>query len=289
MIPYRSLFSAGTTPLEPWWSRWRPTVRYLMETEAHVYALAVSASVLLAFFPFMMVMISLCRDVLHWPAAVDAIYIAIRDAFPGNSGSVVAQNLLPWMVPRMPVLSVFLLLVTSNGIFEPLEVALNHTWGVTRNRPYWKNQLISLGMVFVCGTLVLISLAFTAYGREWVATWAGKGALAAWLTLLLFKVAAVPATIFMLFLIYWLLPNRKVDPVEVMPAAIWVGLALEMLKYVNILIRPLLMDKLASEYHMFQYTVTIVLGSFVASLVVLAGAEFAARGGSAPQAAQEHA
>ena len=191
------------------------------------------------------------------------------------------------MVPRLPIASVFLLLVTSNGIFEPLEVAFNRAWGVTRNRSYWKNQLVSLGMVFACGALILLSLVFTAYNREWVAAWAGKGEMAAWLTLLLFKVAAVPVSILMLFLIYWLLPNCKVDPVQVAPAAIWVGLALELLKYLNILIRPLLVDKLDREYHMFQYSVTIVLGSFVASLIVLAGAEFAARPGRDAGAPEE--
>ncbi len=287
MIPDRPLFTASTATLEPWWSRWRPTVRYLMQTEAHVYALAISASVLLAFFPFLIVMLSLFRDVLHWPAAIDAIYLAIRDGFPGKSGGVVAQNLQSWMVPRLPIASVFLLLVTSNGIFEPLEVAFNRAWGVTRNRSYWKNQLVSLGMVFACGALILLSLVFTAYNREWVAAWAGKGEMAAWLTLLLFKVAAVPVSILMLFLIYWLLPNCKVDPVQVAPAAIWVGLALELLKYLNILIRPLLVDKLDREYHMFQYSVTIVLGSFVASLIVLAGAEFAARPGRDAGAPEE--
>jgi hypothetical protein len=37
------------------------------------------------------------------------------------------------------------------------------------------------------------------------------------------------------------------------------------------------MAKLAREYHMFQYSVVILLGSFIAALIVLAGAEFAAR------------
>ena len=250
-----------------------------MQTEAHVYALAISASVLLAFFPFLTVMLCLFRDVLHWPAAMEATYLAIRDCFPGRSGDVVAQNLLPFLLPRLPMTSIFLLLVTSNGIFEPLEVALNRAWGVTTNRSYWKNQIVSLGMVFACGGLVLVSLIFTAYNREWVAAWAGHGVLAYWLTLLLFKIAAVPVSILMLFLIYWLLPNCKVDPIKVAPVAIWVGLALEVLKYLNLLLRPLLAAKLDREYHMFQYSVTILLGSFVASLIVLAGAEYAARRG----------
>ncbi|MGA2038850.1 MAG: YihY/virulence factor BrkB family protein [Bryobacteraceae bacterium] len=281
MTSYRSLFASSAGAFDPWWFRWRPTVRYLMQTEAHVYALAISASVLLAFFPFLIVMLSLFRDVVHWPAAISAVYLAIRDNFPGKSGDIVVQNLQAWTwkVPHLPVTSIFLLLVTSNGIFEPLEVALNRAWGVTTNRSYWKNQLVSLGMVFACGALVLVSLVFTAYNREWVSAWAGKGELATWLTVLLFKVAAVPVSILMLFLIYWLLPNCKVDPVQVAPVAIWVGLALELLKYLNILIRPWMVEKLDREYRMFQYSVTILLGSFVASLIVLAGAEFAARRG----------
>lgn len=261
----------------PWWARIRPTVGYLLAIEAHVFALAIAASVLLSFFPFLMVMISFFRDVLHWKSAVSAIYLAIRDAFPGAAGDVVAQNLQPWMVPRLHWASMFLLLLTSNGIFEPLEVALNRTWGVTQNRSYWKNQVVSLGMVFACGALVLVSLMLSALSAEWATSWLGNGATAAWLTMLLTKLAAVPLTILALFLIYWLLPNRKIDPARVAPVAIWVGLLLEALKYVNVLTRSLIASKLEKEYHMFQYSVTILLGSFIAALVVLAGAEWTAR------------
>ena len=35
-----------------WWRRWRPTLYYLAQTEAHVYALAIAASVLLSAYPF---------------------------------------------------------------------------------------------------------------------------------------------------------------------------------------------------------------------------------------------
>jgi membrane protein len=202
---------------------------------------------------------------------------AVRDVFPGNSGGVVVQNLQPWMVPHLHWTSMFLLLVTSNGIFEPLEVALNRTWGVTQNRSYWKNQVVSLGMVFACGALMLLSLMLSALSAEWAASWLGNGTLAAWLTMLLTKLAAVPLTILGLFLIYWLLPNRKIDPARVAPVAIWVGLVLEGLKYVNMLTRSLIAQKLDKEYHMFQYSVTILLGSFVAAMIVLAGAEWTAR------------
>ena len=62
-----------------------------------------------------------------------------------------------------------------------------------------------------------------------------------------------------------------------MPVSIFVGLALEGLKYINLLTWPYLRMKLEREYGPFINSVTIVLWSFLASMVVLAGAEWSAR------------
>jgi uncharacterized BrkB/YihY/UPF0761 family membrane protein len=250
----------------------------MMETEAHVYALAVSASVLLSFFPFCNVMLSVCRNVLHWRAAEDAIYLALNDYFPGEMAGFLRRNLA--LQGNLQVTSMVLLLFTANGIFEPLEVALNRAWGVKRNRSYLKNQLVALGMIFLCGALALASLMLTAMNRQWLASWAvGAGGFQTWLNLFLFKVAAVPLSILALFLIYWLLPNCKVAPVRVAPVAILVGLVLEALKYVNLAVTPMLESKLEHEYFIFRHSVNILLWSFVAALVVLAGADWTARQG----------
>jgi len=253
-----------------------PTLRYLSETEAHVYALAISASVLLSFYPFVTVMISFCKNILRWPAAVEAIYLALNDYFPGGLGDFIRRN-----PPKHPVAqwtSLLLLLFTANGVFEPLEVALNRAWGVAKNRSYVKNQLVALGMIFACGSLVLLSLMLTGLNAQWLSDWTGAHAvLAAWLNLLLFMIAALPLSILALFLVYWLLPNRKVDPVRVAPVALVVGVILELLKYVNLIVWPPLAGKLEREYNIFQHSVTILLWSFVASLIILAGAEWTAR------------
>src|SRR5213079_1146620 len=121
----RSLIPFQFPDAPPWWTRFRPTAHYLMETEAHVYALAVAASTLLAFYPFMTVMLSFCRDILKWPAAQQAIYLALGDFFAGEPGEFLVRNLQPYMIPKLHAASMFLLLFTANGIFEPLEVALN--------------------------------------------------------------------------------------------------------------------------------------------------------------------
>lgn len=252
-------------------------MRYLTEIEAHVYALAVSASVLLSFYPFVIVLTALCRKVLHWPAAADAIYLALDDYFPSGLGDFIRRNTPLLGLPESAT-PLVLLLITANGVFEPLEVAFNRAWGVKTNRPYWKNQLVALGMILVCGCLAMASLMLTSLNDRWLPGWlVGHAAAQGWVRVLLFKIAALPLSILALFLIYWLLPNCKVNPGRVAPVAITVGLALEVLKYLNLLIWPVLSKKLETEYNIFQHSVTILLWSFVASLIVLAGAEWIAR------------
>jgi uncharacterized BrkB/YihY/UPF0761 family membrane protein len=275
-----------------WWSRWRPTLYYLAQTEAHVYALAIAASVLLSTYPFLIVITSFCRDVLHWRAAEQAIYLAIGDSFAGEPGQFMVTNLQAWFKVngKVHLTSMVLLLFTANGIFEPLEVALNRAWGVTKNRSYIKNQLISLGLIFVCGGLALLSLMLTALNSQWLsAVGSFHAGIGVWINLLMFKLAALPISILALFLVYWLLPNRKVEPARVAPVAIVVGLALEALKYVNLLVAPLLQAKLHREYLIFEHSVTILLWSFVAAMIVLAGAHWTARQGQADPLSPEGA
>jgi uncharacterized BrkB/YihY/UPF0761 family membrane protein len=251
-----------------------------MQTEAHVYALAVSASMLLSFFPFLNVMLSFCRNVLHWRAAEEAIYLALNDYFPGEMANFVRRNLS--LKGDLHLGSMVLLLFTANGIFEPLEVALNRAWGVVKNRPYWKNQLLSLAMIFVCGILALASVLFTAMNKQWIAAIAGKyGGFQTWLNLFAFKMAAVPLSVLTLFLVYWLLPNRRVPAARVAPVAVVVGVVLEAMKYLNLALSPWLEAKFEHEYFIFRHSVTIVIWSFLAALIVLAGAEWTARQGAA--------
>src|SRR5258708_33320667 len=118
------------------------TFRYWMQTEVHVYAFSVAANVLLSFFPFLIVMLSFSRRVFGERVAVDAIDLALRDYFPDSLGQFLHRN-LPNTGPVAAV-SIVLLLFTSNGIFEPLEVGLNHVWGIRKNRSFFRNQIVSL-------------------------------------------------------------------------------------------------------------------------------------------------
>jgi YihY family inner membrane protein len=276
----RTAYAESVIPVTRLGRECMPTIRYWMETEVHVYAFSIAANVLLSFFPFLIVMVTLCRHVLHWQGAEEAILYALNDYFPGQVGEFVTRNLLVEVGRRGPVqiVSILLLFFTANGIFEPLEVALNRAWGITQNRSYFRNQLISLGLIFLCGGFVLLSAIFTAANQAALERTALGSTWLGWLTgAVMFKAAAIPVSILLLFLIYWLLPNRRIPARDLLPVAVFVGLALEVLKYINLLTLPWLRMKLLKEYGPFVNSVTIILWSFLAAMVVLAGAEWSAR------------
>ena len=107
---------------------------------------------------------------------------------------------------------------------------------------------------------------------------ASGGFATSFIPALLFKLAAVPMAVLILFLIYYFLPNGRPPIDRVIAAAIGVGVLLEVLKYTNRLWWPWFQRKLDAEYHIFQYSVALIFLGFLASMLVLAGAEWAARG-----------
>lgn len=265
----------------------KPTFRYWMEVEVHVYGFSIAANLLLSFFPFLIVMVSLCKYLLHWKAAEQAIYLALGQMFPDEMGSFLVRNLQATVWERGPfqIVSVFLLFFTANGIFEPLEVALNRVWGAAVNRSFLRNQLVSLGLIFACGALALLSFSLTAANKEFFSKLGSGTGGSVLFAGVVFKLAAVPITILILFLVYWLLPNTRIAPLRVAPVAILVGLLLEALKYLSFLVWPWLRTRLSHEYGPFKYSAMILLFSFLASMLVLAGAEWAARRGMEMKAA----
>jgi YihY family inner membrane protein len=249
-----------------------PTFRYWMETEVHVYAFSIAANVLLSFFPFLILCVSLGRLIFDPQAVISAMDFAFQDIFPSALGDFMRRN-LPAPQP-VELLSIFILFFSANGIFEPLEVALNKAWGIRTNRSFLRNQLVSLALIFVCGTLALLSLGFLALRQSNLTGFAVER----WISALFYKSAAVPLTVLVLYLIYRYLPNGRPPVQRVLPAAIGVGVLLEALKSINGWLWPAFDVKLQREYGVFRYSATLIFLSFLTSMLVLGGAEWAARG-----------
>jgi len=263
----------------------RPTARYLARTEVHVFAFSIAASVLLSLFPFLHVMLSLCTFTIKWPGAVVAIQLAVADYFPGPLGDLLARNLFSRYPQRVEFVSLILLLFTANGIFEPLEVALNRAWGVTKDRSYIKNQLLSFLLILLCGGLALASFVLTGTAtREFQGKLFGPGEpVPRWMMIVVFRLIAIPITMLALFLTYWLLPNCRVPVRRIAPVAFVVGLALTVLQYTVVLSFKWIFNKLQNDYGPFAHSSSVILFSVLAAMIVLAGAEWSARGRERPK------
>jgi YihY family inner membrane protein len=178
---------------------------------------------------------------------------------------------------RVALISVLMLLVSSTGVFLPLEVALNQVWGVKENRSYWRNQLISLGLAFMVGILALLSIAISA-SHETLLRMLFFGHTGSpifhFVERTLLKVLSVVASISIFFLIYWVLPNRRVRAMSVLPTAIVTGLLWEAAKLAYIAVLPWL--DLRSVYGPFSISVGLMLWAFLSGLILLAGAHFSA-------------
>ncbi len=260
--------------------RWlRPTFRYWIQTEVHVFSFSVAANVLLSFYPFLIVMMWLSRMVFGEATTVTAIDAVLRDYFPDS----VAQFLHSKNHQNLPQLggleltSVVLLLFTANGIFEPLEIGLNHVWGIAKNRSFFRNQLISLGLIFACGSLAMVSVLVAGLHTKSFAPTA-EAAESAGISVIFLKLVALPLAALSLVLVYRYLPNGRPPMKRVIPAAIVVGMLLEVLKYVNALVWPWFYVKLDREYGVFKNSVSLIFIGFLAAMLVLAGAEWSARG-----------
>jgi YihY family inner membrane protein len=173
--------------------------------------------------------------------------------------------------------SLVMLLITSTGVFLPLEVALNHVWGVKRNRSYLQNQLVSLGLAFAVGVFAMISAAVTA-GQQVILTAVCFGHVDNRLfhlaDLSFLKLVGGLTSILLFFLIYWVLPNRSVPARAVIPTAITVGIAWELAKSLYIRCLPWL--DFPHVYGPFYISVGLMMWAFLSGLLLLAGAHFSA-------------
>jgi membrane protein len=252
------------------------TLRYLMQTEVHTYAFSVAANSILSFFPFIVLLLTLVHRVLHSAAMYDVVLQLLRDYLPSNKDFVIRNlQFLASVRGRGQLLSFGMLLITSTGIFLPLEVALNSIWGFKKNRSYLMNLMVSLGLTLACGCLAMLSIALTAQNLRLLEHYTGaENFVFQGVGFVVMKASAIVATIAIYFLIYWLLPNGKVPVRAVLPAAIITGVVSEGAKYLYILVLPWL--NFQEVYGPFSVTVTLIFWSFCSGMLLLGGAYLSA-------------
>ncbi len=247
---------------------------YMTKTEVHTYAFSVAAQVILSLFPFIVLLLTISQRLFHSPKMVDVVVQMMTNFLPNNQYFIMHNmKALATAHTQTRIFSVVMLLITTTGVFLPLEVALNSVWGVRKNRNYIHNQLVSLALATGVGVLAMASvvlstaqasvLGFLFFGHT-------DNMVFTFMTASFLKICGGLASIGLFFLIYWGLPNRKIPARAVLPTAIIVGVLWEIAKYLYILTLPHL--DLRSVYGPFEVSVGLMLWAFLSGLLLLAGA-----------------
>jgi membrane protein len=252
-------------------------LRYLLDSEVHTFAFSVAANAILSFIPFIVLLYTLAHSFFHSQAMTDVVGEMVKYFFPSNQAWI-AQN-LAFVASKQGVrwFSLFMILVSCTGIFLPLEVALNRSWGVAVSRNYLMNQLVAFGLAVWMVVLGLVSILLNA-AQRWMLTLIFFGHVdnfffrfisGSWLVL-----STAVAGILFFFSIYWLLPNRKLPPRPVLRVSIVIALLWVLAKYIFFAILPKL--DLGAIYGPFAVSVGVLLWAYITGLLLFAGAQFSA-------------
>lgn len=261
-----------------WRAQLLSLVRYLAQSEVHTYAFSVAANAILSLFPFIVLTWTIERWLFHSPRMEAVLVDMLRYFLPAHQDFVVRNMaLLAHVRGKVQILSIIMLLISSTGVFLPLEVALNRVWKVEKNRSYLRNQILSIALAFCVGVLALFSVVLTAaQGHLLDLLFFGHTQNVAFniLANAVLRVSAAVFSIGIFFLIYWILPNRKLPVMSVLPTAVIAGLLWEGAKTVYVLVLPWM--NLNAVYGPFSVSVGLMIWAFITGLILLAGAHFSA-------------
>lgn len=276
--------AADAGPLPIYGFEWRRDgkvlIQYLLDSEVHTFAFSVAANAILSFIPFIVLLYTISEGVFHSQQMTDVVGDFIKYLFPSNpSGQDMVIRNLTFVALKsgVRVFSLFMILVSCTGIFLPLEVALNRSWGVAKSRNYLMNQLIALGLALWMVILGMLSILLNAAERTIVTVmffghtdnFAFRFISESWLAM-----STAVASILFFFSIYWLLPNRKLPARPVLRVSIVTGLLWVGAKYVFVALLPKL--DLKALYGPFYVSVGLLLWAYVSGLLLFAGAQFSA-------------
>ena len=258
-----------------------PAISDLASNEVYVLASAIAFNALLSFFPFVVLLLVLCRNILHWQDGYEAILRLLREDYLPISQDFIVKNLRAVIETKFGEAAAFSLAAlafTSSGLFAPIEMALNRAWRVTEHRSLVRGRITALGLVVLCGALALGSVYITAYSQELLRGL--LGGFAEWapvrvLSTIALRILIFPITAAIFFLVYYVLPNRRIYVREVLPIAIFTGLLWEASKYLFMWLAPRL--GFEDVYGPFYVTVTLVTWAYISSMILLLGANLSAR------------
>ena len=268
------LAAAAAVPVSGSLEQLKAVGHYLMKTEVHTYAFSVAAQAILSLFPFIVLLLTVSQRVFHSSRMADVVGEMMSNFLPSNQDFVMRNmRLLAFSRAPTKIFSVVMLLITTTGVFMPLEVALNSVWGVKKNRSYLHNQLVAIGLAVGVALLAMASVALSSAQRtvlDWIFFGHTQNVVFDLIAKFFLQIVALGAASGVFFLIYWGLPHRKIPPLAVLRTSIVMGVLWTAAKYIYIFLLPHLNYR--AVYGPFYVSAGLITWAFISGLLLLAGA-----------------
>jgi len=253
-----------------------PAVYDLSTTETYVNASAIAFNILMSFFSFVVLIGSFLLHVLHWQRGYLTLYRILLSIVPKESG-ILFQSLdrvTHGPGGRATLVSFALLIFSSSGIFQPIEMALNRAWGF-KERGMAKQYAVYLMLVIACGLIMLLPIALgsvydfmleTAFGNSWIRD-------------LIFKIIGpiitLPFIVLLFFIIYQVVPHGKVQANQVFFTAVAMAVLWVIATLVFRLALPLF--DFEESYRGLASLMALVTWVFITSFILILGANLSVR------------
>lgn len=260
-------------------SLWRGFIGFYNSDDL-THAAAIAYYGLLSLFPFLLVVLSMLGSVTADEADRRAVVDFLLRAFPTQFEFVVRQlDAFRQTRVQIGVVGGLALIWASLGVFGAITSAVDHAWGVEKQRSYLKHKLSSFLMLVAAGVLLIGALVLVSAIQVVEASWfAGvlvrfPGLVA--LRSLTMHYAATLMLILVLGLIYYFVPNANVRFRDV-----WVGAVLTGLLWRGALagfswyVRD--MTRLNLIHGSIAAVVVFLLWVYVSAVILLYGVEFTA-------------
>lgn len=258
-----------------------PALYDLSTTETYVNASAIAFNVMLSFFSFAVLMGSFLINVLHWQRGYEASFLLMRSLTPDASKELFDSLDKVTRGPggKATIISFALMIYSASGIFQPIEAALNRAWGF-KERDFIKQYLTYLALAVGCVFIMLGPVALGSLYDFLISEVAGLFSVTVsavarkYVFYVLGPMILLPFIALLFFIIFYFVPNGKVDASQTIFTAIATALLWMIAMFGYWLALPLLDFK--GSYYDLASLMALVTWVFISSFILILGANLSA-------------
>jgi YihY family inner membrane protein len=231
---------------------------------------------MMSFFSFVVLVGSFLVNVLNWQQGYKTSFRLMLSLVPEQSKSLFDSLDRVTRGPggKATLISFGLLIFSASGVFQPLEAALNRAWGF-KERSVIRQYLTYLLLVVVCGLIMLCPVAlasFYAFFLDLVVD--SQSTIGKVLFGVIGHVVALPFIVLLLFVIYYVVPNGKVNAGQVFFTSVATALLWLIATLAFRIALPLFEFK--ESYEQLASLMALVTWVFISSFILILGANLSA-------------